>query len=105
MSTSSTSTSTSPPPASADDEAERLDVARALLAAGDAAAAIGVLDDLAARAPHGALAEERAGLRVIALARAGRVDEAQAAARAFLAKHPQSLLAERVQRVLDETAP
>ncbi|AKU98616.1 hypothetical protein AKJ09_05280 [Labilithrix luteola] len=64
----------------------------------DAARALAALDAHDARFGGGALAEERAAARVIALCDLGRQAEASAARSAFLASFPRSLQAERVRR-------
>jgi hypothetical protein len=76
------------------------DAARAL-AAGDAAAALRVLDTYDRKWPHGALAEEAGALRVQALQRTDRTAEARALARKLLDAHPHGVLAARLQRVLE----
>jgi hypothetical protein len=50
-----------------------------------------------ARFPDGALREERAEARIVALCALGRVEEARAKASLFLQEHPRSLLASRVR--------
>jgi hypothetical protein len=49
----------------------------------------------------GALAEEREALQVAALAKLQRLDEARTAAAAFLAKHPDSVHRDLIERSLD----
>lgn len=66
--------------------------ARTALARGDAAASLDALDRHAATFPRGRLAEERDALRVTALARLGRRDEARAAAATFATRYPKSPL-------------
>jgi hypothetical protein len=70
--------------------------AQAALASGDAARALVALDRHAAAHPRGQLAEERAGLRAIALCTLGRADGRSAAAM-FLDRHARSPLAIRVR--------
>lgn len=59
--------------------------------------ALAALDEHARRFPAGTLAEERDATRALALCAAGRITEAQSAARSFLAAHPTSPLAHRVR--------
>ncbi|MCY1064479.1 hypothetical protein OV090_06890 [Nannocystis sp. RBIL2] len=80
--------------------AEELAIVRAVndsLAGGSAEQALARLDDYHRRFPAGALREEAAALRAVALCAAGRADGASAA-EAFLRAHPGSLSAERVRR-------
>lgn len=81
-------------------ELPQLESARTALAAGDAAQALTLVEDHARRAPGSALREEGRALEVLALVALGRRDEAQAAAAAFAARHPQSLFLPRVQRAV-----
>lgn len=88
---------------SGDALAEELAIVRAVndsLAGGAAEPALARLDDYHRRFPAGALREEAAALRAVALCAAGREDGASAAA-AFLRAHPGSLSAERVRRSCD----
>lgn len=85
---------------SGDALAEELAIVRAVndsLAGGSAEQALARLDDYHRRFPAGALREEAAALRAVALCAAGRADGASAA-EAFLRAHPGSLSAERVRR-------
>lgn len=80
--------------------AEELAIVRAVndsLAGGGAEQALARLDDYHRRFPAGALREEAAALRAVALCAAGREGGASAAA-TFLQAHPGSLSAERVRR-------
>jgi hypothetical protein len=63
--------------------------------------ALALLRKLDREHPGGALAEERAGLRVLALFRAGERARAQSERDAFLARYPQSPMRERLAQ-LDE---
>ncbi len=78
-------------------EARLLEQADADLRRGDANAALGRLTEHASKYPGGALREEREGMRVVALCRAGRAAEGNAAAERFLARSPRSLLATRIR--------
>lgn len=88
---------------SGDALAEELAIVRAVndaLAGGSPEQALARLDDYHRRFPAGALREEAAALRAVALCAGGRADGARAAA-AFLHAHPGSLSAERVRRSCD----
>ncbi|MDP2339805.1 MAG: hypothetical protein Q8O67_02515 [Deltaproteobacteria bacterium] len=85
------------PKLSATEEAALLERARAALSRADTAAAFAAIAEHAARAPRGQLVEEREGLRVLTLVRAGRSDEAARAGESFLRLFPDSLMAERVR--------
>ena len=79
------------------DEAALLERARRALAKNDADGALVAIAEHADRAPHGQLIEEREGLRVLALSRARRVEEAASLGAVFLRRFPDSLLADRVR--------
>ncbi len=68
-----------------------LDDARGALGSGDAARALGLLDEHARRFPKGQLGEEREALAIQALVALGRRDEARARAASFKAALPNSL--------------
>ena len=70
--------------------------ARAALARADFAAALAATAAHERQFPRGQLAEEREALRIVALAGARRPSEARAAAAAFHARFPDSLLQRRV---------
>ena len=91
-------------PASLADEIARIDRVRDALAKGDFSGALALLD--AEQGQGGALAHEAAALRVEALVQRGDTAEATRVARAFLAAHPKSPLADRMRaRIhLDEDA-
>jgi hypothetical protein len=78
-------------------EARLLEQADGDLRRGDANAALSRLGEHAAKYPSGALREEREGMRVVALCRAGRAAEGNAAAERFLARSPRSALASRIR--------
>jgi RNA polymerase sigma-70 factor (ECF subfamily) len=80
-------------------ELQQLDRARAALAGGRASEALATLDAYARSTPRGALRLEAEVLRIDALARSGRSEQARARAAAFLARHPQSVLAARVRQL------
>jgi hypothetical protein len=73
------------------------------LHAGDSVHALALFDEHARLYPTGALAEERAAERVIALGDLRRCDDARAAALAFLRDHPSSPLAARVRTACAST--
>ncbi|HVZ87778.1 MAG TPA: hypothetical protein VHG72_12465 [Polyangia bacterium] len=78
-------------------ELSSLDTARAMLARGDAAAALTRLDAYARAYPHGRLALEAEVLRIDALEQSGRTTAARTRAELFLRHHPHSVLAARVR--------
>jgi hypothetical protein len=78
-------------------EVRLLEEADADLRRGDADAALARLAEHAAKYPSGTLADEREGVRAIALCRAGRVAEGKAAADRFLTAARKSSLATRVR--------
>jgi hypothetical protein len=78
-----------------------IDGARAALAGGSPARAIQILAQHDARYPRGVLVPEAQALRIEALMASGQRRRARSLARAFLAAHPSSPLAERIARVRD----
>jgi hypothetical protein len=74
------------------EEQAPLDEARRELDRGDALAALNATRAHATRFPQGALAEARDALRIRALVRLGRTDDARRELAIFRAKHPHSLL-------------
>jgi len=64
-------------------------------------AALSLLRRLEREHPRGALTEERAGLRVLALWAAGEVERASAERSAFLDRYPQSPMRERLMQLQD----
>jgi len=83
-------------------EARLLEQADADLRQGDPNAALARVAEHAARYPAGALREEREGVRVVALCRAGREAEGKIAAERFLAHSPRSALATRIRAACGE---
>jgi len=81
-----------------------IDRARALLAAGDAAKALVVLESYERRYPRGVLRPEGAALRTEALFRLHRLKEARALARAFRETYGPGPLADRVARMAAPTS-
>jgi hypothetical protein len=76
--------------------------ADAALRSGDAASALGFLNQHAREFPDGVLAEEREGLRVVAACRGGISPDVQRAASRFLQRAPRSLMAGRVRAACPE---
>ncbi len=79
------------------EESRETREAREALRRGDAAGALGMLEQIRARHPGGILVQEREALTIEALARSGRRAEASTRAAAFLKAYPTRTLAERVQ--------
>jgi hypothetical protein len=79
------------------NEISMLQGARRALIRDDAAAALDILAELDERFSSGALLEERAAVRVLALCAAGDVGAALQARGAFLEQHPTSIYAPRVR--------
>jgi hypothetical protein len=88
----------SAPAPSLTEELAALDATSRALRAGDAAGALRLLDDHARRFPRGRLGLEAEVLRIESLARTGETAAAASRARSFLARHPNSVLARRVER-------
>lgn len=80
-------------------ELGQLDAARSRLRSGRADEALALLDAYDRVNPRGALKLEAEVLRIDALSRSGRTALAKSRAQAFLARHPQSVLAARVRRL------
>lgn len=78
-------------------ELRAVQTAQRALARHDGPTALRTLASLGRTHPQGNLREERDALRVLALCAAGRADEARSAATVFLARHPGSPQAARVQ--------
>jgi hypothetical protein len=101
---SATSVSASPKPSAAaaalPDEATLFRQAGDALRAGEASRTLALVDELERRFPSGTFAQEREVLRIEALTRVGREDEARARARAFLSAHPESAHRPRLERLL-----
>lgn len=84
------------------EELAALDAARAALGAGDPAGALSRLDGYARAHPGGRLELEAEILRIDAIAKSGRADEARKRAEVFLRRHPKSVLAARARGYLDD---
>lgn len=82
-------------------ELAALDAARAKLGAGDARAALVLLDSYQREFPKARLSLEAEVLRIDALDRAGHVDAARRRAASFVQNHPKGVLTGRVRRYLD----
>jgi hypothetical protein len=97
------------PTTEADVDDGKLERERALVSAAQRALAekrparaLDVLDDHARTFPHGAMAEDRDALRVVALCLAGRIADADASRTKFFRRWPKSLHASRVRKACDE---
>lgn len=77
-----------------------VETARTAIARGDARSALSTLERAALRFPRGRLVEERESLRIVGLAKAGRVAEARALGTRFRAQFPNSMLLPMVDAVL-----
>ena len=77
-------------------EAALIERARTALTRGWTDSALAAIEQHSARFPEGQLLEEREALRVLATARAGKVEEAQQLANAFATRFPDSLWLEQV---------
>jgi hypothetical protein len=86
-----------PSPSTLAEEVGLLRAAQSALNGGDHELALSRLSEHARRFPNGSMAEERDAARVLALCRAGRMDEARALAQRFLRERPSSPLAARVR--------
>ena len=83
--------------ATLEDETRLVQSAIAALRSGDPASGLSLLDEHAREFPHGVLAEERSGERVLALCALGREAEARTAADRFLVEHANAPLAGKVR--------
>lgn len=84
-------------------EIAQVEAARTSLAAGAATKTLSLLDQYEREFPTGAFAVEVAVLRIEALARAGRTDEARRLGSQFLATHRRGAFARRVAITLEST--
>jgi len=85
------------PSSSIEQEAALVSSAQRALAQGRPTRALDLLDEHQRRHPHGAMAEDRDALRVVALCRAGRPEEAERRRAQFFRRWPKSLHAARVR--------
>jgi len=83
------------------EEQRLLDKARDALARGEPEAALDATAQHAVRFVHGKLTEERMAIRIRALARLGRKDEAQTLLTAMHGRYPHSFLLEGATRDVD----
>jgi hypothetical protein len=93
----------SPPPAEPADAATQAELIRrawSALAVGEPDRALSIVREDARLHQHGALDEERDAVRIVALARLGRLDEARLAATQFEHDYPTSLHHDLVTRAL-----
>ncbi|MDB4953516.1 MAG: hypothetical protein JWO36_1085 [Myxococcales bacterium] len=81
-------------------QAELLREAWAAVSRGEAARALDLADQDEHSHPSGALDEERAALRIVALAKLERRDEARTAASLFLTDHPDSVHRALIERTI-----
>lgn len=79
------------------EELRLLGQAQTAMSAGDFTGALAALDLHRQRFPRGALAGERAGLRVVALCRSGALETGRAEGRRLLSASPGSTLAARIR--------
>jgi outer membrane protein assembly factor BamD (BamD/ComL family) len=91
------STGAAPTNSSLRAELAALDAVRSTLASGDSAGALSFLDAYFHTFPRGRLRPEAEVLRINALAKDGRLDDARKYAQEFLRRRPNSVLAARVQ--------
>lgn len=77
-----------------------IDAARAGLKHGNASAALDAVQRHGKSFPNGQLREEREGIRILALASLGRLDEARAHDKKFRAAYPQSLFRPQIDAAL-----
>jgi len=77
-----------------------LERARAALGRGDGNAALRMLDEHAREYPTSALSEEREALTIMALARAGQLEQAKARLTQFEARSPGSLMLSALKRAV-----
>jgi hypothetical protein len=89
-------------PTPEDDATAWLSEAAASLGANDPAAALEATDRHARRDPSSPLSDVRAGLRIEALCRLGRVAQARGEAAAWLRRAPDSLIAKRAAAICGE---
>ncbi|WP_437807557.1 hypothetical protein [Sorangium sp. So ce1078] len=83
-------------------ELSALDAARTALAGGNAQGALALLDAYSREHPRGRMGLEAEVLRIDALAKSGRLDAASQRAETFLRRHPNSVLASRVRRYVND---
>jgi hypothetical protein len=79
-----------------------IDVVRAAIARGHTDSALEAVARHEREFPHGRLREEREGLRILTLVRAGRVDQAKGAALRFKQEYPKSVLWPAIDSALQD---
>ncbi len=94
-----------PRPSSLSREIVEIEAARTSLAAGDAAKTLVTLDRYDRDFPKGAFAVESSVLRIEALARSGRTDEARRLGTRFLETHRNGAFSRRVAITLESMTP
>lgn len=92
-------------PATLEQELGVMQRARAALGRGDASAALDALDRFGRNPGWRQLAVEASLLRIEALARAGRAEEAKALARRFVEQHPNNPLVDRARTFAGPASP
>jgi hypothetical protein len=98
-------TATGDPLANLREEKKLISKAKEVLDDGNPSLAMKVLDRHAARFPDGVLAQDRAGLRVLALCELGEVERARRDAERFLERWPRAPMAHRVRSACAEEDP
>lgn len=83
-------------------EVALLDQARAALGSGDAARALSLTREHAARCPSGAFTQERERIAIESLAKLGRLDEMRSRAQAFERNFPASPHLRRIERLVEK---
>jgi len=86
-------------------ERAMIDAVRAAVRASNHQEALRTIERHAREFQNGRLVEEREGLRVVALVRMGRAEEARRRARRFRTRFPRSLLLPLIDAALEEGAP
>lgn len=98
---STTPASTATPESKLERERELVSFAQRAIAEGSQTRALDLLEEHARQFPHGAMAEDRDALRVVALCRAKRFADAERRRAQFFRRWPKSLHASRVRGACD----
>jgi hypothetical protein len=93
------------PLASLREEKKLISKAKEVLDDGNPALAMKVLERHASRFPNGVLAQDRAGLRVLALCDLGKIERARKEAEKFLERWPRAPMAHRVRSACARATP
>jgi hypothetical protein len=93
------STATEQPTCDVKEQIRVIDEAHASVSRRDSAAALRAVDQYSSQCPGGFLGQEAAVIRIEALDQSGNHARAASLARAFLAKHPASPHATRLERI------